>query len=61
MMKCPKDKIDSAVYRATVMVCPQCGRILNTDELVRFLKRLGLSNELIKQTKKELAFHKVFH
>jgi len=61
MMKCPKDRIDSAMHRATVMVCPKCGRILDADELLRLLKKLGLSNELIKEIKKEMTFHKVFH
>ena len=53
MMKCPKDKVDSASYRASVMVCPECGRILDAGELLRLLKRLGFSKKLIKQVQTE--------
>ena len=54
MMKCPKDKVDSATHRATVMVCPACGRILDAKELLRLLKRLGFSNELVEQVRSEI-------
>jgi len=54
MMKCPKDKVDSAAHRATVMVCPKCGRILNAKELLRLLKRLGFSKKLTKQVRTEI-------
>ena len=53
MMKCPKDKVDSASYRAAVMVCPECGRILDSGELLRLLKRLGFSKGLVKQVQSE--------
>ena len=53
MMKCPKDKVDSASFRAVVMVCPQCGRILDSGELLRLLRRLGFSKGLVKQVQKE--------
>jgi len=53
MMKCPKDKVDSASYRASVMVCPECGRILDSGELLRLLKRLGFSKKLVKQVQTE--------
>ena len=53
MMRCPKHKVDSASYRATVMVCPECGRILDAGELLRLLKRLGLSKGLVKQVQTE--------
>jgi hypothetical protein len=55
MMKCPKDKVYSATYRAEVMVCPKCGRILNADQLLQLLKKLGVSKELIKQVKTEIV------
>jgi len=54
MMKCPKDKVDSATHRATVMVCLTCGRILDAKELLRLLKRLGFSKELIEQVRSEI-------
>jgi hypothetical protein len=54
MMKCPKDKVNSAVHRATVMVCPKCGRILNAKELLRLLKRLGFSKRLVKDVQTEI-------
>ena len=53
MMRCPKDKVDSASYRAAVMVCPECGRILNAGELLRLLRRLGFSKRLVKQVQTE--------
>jgi hypothetical protein len=53
MMKCPKDKVDSASFRAAVMVCPECGRILDSEELLRLLKRLGFSKGLVKQVQTE--------
>ena len=53
MMKCPKDKVDSASLRAAVMVCPECGRILDSGELLRLLKRLGFSKKLVKQVQTE--------
>jgi Zn-finger nucleic acid-binding protein len=53
MMKCPKHKVDSASYRAAVMVCPECGRILDAGELLRLLKRLGFSRRLVKQVQTE--------
>jgi Zn-finger nucleic acid-binding protein len=53
MMKCPKDKVDSASYRVAVMVCPECGRILDAAELLRLLKRLGFSRRLVKQVQTE--------
>ena len=52
-MKCPKHKVDSASYRAAVMVCPECGRILDSGELLRLLKRLGFSKRLVKQVQTE--------
>ena len=52
-MKCPKDKVDSASFRAVVMVCPECGRILDSGELLRLLKRLGFSKRLVKQVQTE--------
>ena len=55
MMKCSKCKVDSAAYRAEVMVCPKCGRILNADQLLQLLKKLGMSKELIKQVKTEIV------
>jgi len=61
MMKCPKDKVDSATHRATVMVCPKCGRILNADELLRLIKKLGLSREVIEQVKKEITTIRAIH
>ena len=54
MMNCPKDKVDSATHRATVMVCPTCGRILDAKELLRLLKRLGFSKKLIEQVRSEI-------
>jgi len=54
MMKCPKDKVNSAVHRATVMVCPKCGRMLNAKELLRLLKRLGFSKRLVKDVQTEI-------
>ena len=54
MMKCPKDKVDSATHRATVMVCPKCGRILDAKELLRLLKLLGFSKKLIEQVRSEI-------
>lgn len=53
MMKCPKDKVDSASYRAAVMVCPECGRILDAGELLRLLRRLGFNKRLVKQVQTE--------
>ena len=61
MMKCSKCKVDSAAYRAEVMVCPKCHRILDADQLLQLLRKLSMSNELIEQVKKEIAFHKVSH
>ncbi|HKZ94223.1 MAG TPA: hypothetical protein VJ249_06565 [Candidatus Bathyarchaeia archaeon] len=55
MMKCPKHKVDSASYRAAVMVCPECGRILDAEELLRLLKRLGFSKGLVKQVQTEIG------
>ena len=52
-MKCPKELVDSASFRAVVMVCPECGRILDSGELLRLLKRLGFSKRLVKQVKTE--------
>ena len=54
MMKCPKDQVDSATHRAAVMVCPTCGRILDAKELLRLLKRLGFSKELIEHVRSEI-------
>jgi Zn-finger nucleic acid-binding protein len=54
MMKCPKDKVDSAAHRVTVMVCPTCGRILDAKELLRLLKRLGFSKKLSEQVRNEI-------
>ena len=54
MIKCPKDGVESAAYRATVMVCPTCGRILDAKELLRLLKRLGFSKKLTKQIRTEI-------
>jgi len=53
MMKCPKHKVYSASYRAAVMVCPECGRILDAGELLRLLKRLGFSQRLVSQVQAE--------
>ncbi len=53
MMRCPKDRADAASFRAVVMVCPQCGRILDSGELLRLLKRLGFSKRLVKQVQVE--------
>ena len=54
MMKCPKDKAESAVHRASILVCPTCGRILDAKELLRLLKRLGFSKRLVEQVKTEI-------
>jgi hypothetical protein len=54
MIKCSKDNVDSATYRATVMVCPTCGRILDAKELLRLLKRLGFSKKLTRQVRTEI-------
>ncbi len=53
MMRCPKHKVDSASYRAVVMVCPECGRILDSGELLRLLDRLGFSKRLVKHVQIE--------
>jgi len=55
MMRCPKHKVDSASYRAAVMVCSECGRILDAGELLRLLKRLGFSKGLVKQVQTEVG------
>ena len=54
MIKCPKDKVDSATHRATVMVCPLCGRILDAKELLKLHTRLGFSKKLVEQIRKEV-------
>jgi len=54
MIKCPRHKVDSASHRAAVMVCPECGRILDAGELLRLLKRLEFSKRLIKGVQSEI-------
>jgi len=59
MMKCPKDKSDAAVHRAKVMVCPKCGVILDAEELLRMLKRLGISKRLVEGVQSEIDSKKL--
>jgi Zn-finger nucleic acid-binding protein len=57
MMQCPRDKVDSAVIRAEVRVCPKCKRILDADELLRLLKQLGISDELVQRVENEITIN----
>ena len=56
MMKCPDCGRDSALHRATVRVCPECGRVLDAEELFRLLKEVGVSEDTIKQIKTGFRF-----
>jgi len=40
MIKCPKCKKESAHIGANVYVCRECKKILNPEQLLKFLKRL---------------------
>ena len=40
MMKCPKCKKDSTRLRAEIYVCRQDKKILNPEQLLKFLERL---------------------
>jgi len=60
MKKCPKHNREPAIHRAKVMTSPECGLILDAHELLRLLKKLGMSKELIKQVKTEITFNRVF-
>jgi hypothetical protein len=54
MMKCPKHKVDSASYRAAVMVCPECGRILDAGELLRLLNDWGSAKDSLNRFRVKL-------
>ena len=56
MMKCPDCDRDSALHRATVRVCPECGRVLDAEDLFRLLKEIGVSKNTIKQIKTGFRF-----
>jgi len=60
MMKCDKCHVDSAMYRATVMVCPKCHGILNAEQLFQLLEKLRISKELVEQIKKEIVLEITF-
>ncbi len=57
--KCPKCGVDSAIYRVQIKVCPKCYDILDAQELLRLLERLGFSKKLIKSTLREITLKKV--
>lgn len=54
MKKCPKCNVDSAMYRATVEVCPSCGRILNAEELFKLLGELGVAKDTVNGVMRQL-------
>ena len=58
MKKCPKCNVDSAMYRATVRVCPNCGRMLDAEELFRLLGELGVAKDTIQGVKHQLLVQK---
>jgi Zn-finger nucleic acid-binding protein len=59
MLKCPKCGVDSAMHRATVRVCPECGRILDAEELFRLLKELGVSEDTIEKVKNAFQWKRI--
>jgi len=59
MIKCPECGVDSAMYRATVSVCPKCGLILDAGELLQLLKNLGFSEGFIKKVEAECTYKRV--
>jgi len=58
MKKCPKCNVDSALYRAIVEVCPNCGRMLDAEELFRLLGELGVPKDAIESVKRQLLVRK---
>lgn len=54
MMKCSNCHVDSAMYRATVRVCPKCGALLDADELFRLFEKLKISKKSKTLIKKEI-------
>lgn len=61
MMKCSKCDVDSAMYRATVRVCPKCGAILDANELFRLLEELKISKKSKRFIKEEIQTRMVFN
>lgn len=60
MIECLKCNADSAMYRATVWVCPSCGDILNAEQLFRLLENLEISKRLARRIRIEIAFKRMF-
>ena len=59
MIRCSKCKTDSAGHTVTVRTCPKCGRVVESKQLVRLLRTLGLNKSTIKKIRKELTTAKV--
>ena len=59
MMKCRKCNKDSAAYRAEVRVCPQCHAVLDAEQLLKLLKRLGINGTVLKRIKKKIVLSKI--
>jgi hypothetical protein len=53
MEKCPKHDA-YAVHRATVIVCPKCGYIINSDGLLKLLKQLRIPQYLLDQIQSKI-------
>jgi len=54
MKKCPKCKRDSATHKIIVEVCPECGCILEAENLYKKLRQLGISQDVIDKIKCEI-------
>ena len=58
-IKCPKHHVDSAIYRATVRVCPKCGDILDAEELFRLLEELKIDKALIEKIRSAILYKNI--
>ena len=54
MRKCPKHKLDRAILRAKVEVCPKCGAILHAEELFRLLREAGIDGGLEERLEEKI-------
>ncbi|MDH5687038.1 MAG: zf-TFIIB domain-containing protein [Candidatus Bathyarchaeota archaeon] len=55
MRKCSKCDVEAAMHRATVYACPNCGSIVNADELYKLLEGIGIEKKVIEKIRSDIA------
>jgi len=60
MFECPDCNGKISRYSAEIRVCQNCKKIINSDDLIRLLRNLGVKEKTINEVGADLLYRTVF-